>query len=196
MSKICRALERTFTVISILLYAWIFISWIGVLATRPHVAKWNFFKVITTTTHAETKPLKEQSEIAFHEWWKGQQNLVFKPAYDYTWEDVEIMARIIESEAGADYLPDSTRYGVGSVFYNRLISDKFPNTAYEVAHQAGQYSPVGSAVWYKQPSDRALEIATDIYETGGVFPPEIIWQANFTQGRGVYAYDNGIYFCY
>lgn len=189
-----RLASKAFTAVCIVFWLWVALSYVNVLATRPNVPKWNFFKVLTS--HAESKPLMEQSGIAFHEWWKGQQKLVIEPAYNYTAEDVEIMARIIESEAGADYLPDSTRYGVGSVFYNRIISDRFPNTAYEVAHQAGQYSPVGSAVWYRQPSDRALEIATDIYEHGGIFPASVIWQANFMQGQGIYCYDNGIYFCY
>ena len=194
MNKLRKTLENLFATMSVLLLMWIILSWLNVLCTRPEVPSWNFFKCITT--HAETHSLKEQSEIAFHEWWKGTNALKLEPVYDYTLDDVMIMARIIQSEAGADYLPDSTRYGVGSVFFNRLVSDRFPNTAYEVAHQLGQYSPVGSVVWYRQPSDRAIEIATDIYETGGIFPSEVIWQANFRQGKGVYCYDNGIYFCY
>lgn len=158
-----------------------------------------------SASNKKIKLLKESSHIAYHEYKKGSAKVEKeepkkkekkKPKVEYSYEDYMTMARIIESESGADYLPDSTRYGVGSVVYNRLISDKFPNTVYEIAHQPGQYAPVGSPIWYKEPSDRAKRIAKDILENGGIFPPEVIWQANFTQGTGIYCYDNGIYFCY
>ena len=95
-----RLASKAFTAVCIVFWLWVALSYVNVLATRPNVPKWNFFKVLTS--HAESKPLMEQSGIAFHEWLKGQQKLVIEPAYNYTAEDVEIMARIIESEAGAD----------------------------------------------------------------------------------------------
>lgn len=199
MKKIIKRVTDLIAIIGVFLLLWAFISWLNVILFRPNIPQWNAFKVLLKVSAEDkqpNKPLLEKSGIAFHEWWKGTNALKLEPVYDYTLDDVMIMARIIETEAGADYLPDSTRYGVGSVVYNRLISDKFPNTIHEIAHQPNQYSPVGSAVWYREPSDRAKEIACDILENGGIFPPEVLWQANFRQGKGVYCYDNGIYFCY
>ena len=195
MKKIIKRVSDLIAFMGIALFLWMFISFLNVMLTRPNVSNWNCFKVLVSAS-AQTPISKEISEIAFHEWQKGMAMVVIEPKVKYTYEDYMTMARIIECEAGADYLPDSTRYGVGSVVYNRLISDKFPNTVYEVAHQPRQYSPVGSAVWYREPSDRAKEIACDILENGGIFPPDVLWQANFRQGKGVYCYDNGIYFCY
>ena len=198
-NKIIKRVTDLIAILGAFLLLWTFISWLNVILFRPNIPKWNAFKVLLKVSAEEkqpTKPLLETSGIAFHEWQKGMATVVIEPKVKYTYEDYMTMARIIESESGADYLPDSTRYGVGSVVYNRLISDRFPNTIHEIAHQPNQYSPVGSAIWYREPSDRAKEIACDILENGGIFPPEVIWQANFRQGSGVYCYDNGIYFCY
>lgn len=56
--------------------------------------------------------------------------------------DLQIMAAIIECEAGAE--PYVGKIAVGSVVMNRVRSNKFPNTIIEVIHQKNQFTPVKS----------------------------------------------------
>ncbi len=56
--------------------------------------------------------------------------------------DLEVMAAIIECEAGGE--PYEGQLAVGSVIMNRIKSDRFPNTLLEVLHQKNQFSPVRS----------------------------------------------------
>lgn len=187
--------DRISIIISILFIAWLLVSHYDVLHNRPHIHNWNFYKLVFIDTHAECKK-PQKSFIAEHEFLKGQQKLVIKPKFDYTSEDVMILAQIINTECGAAYLSDELSFYVGSVVLNRVMSDKFPNTIKEVAYAPGQYSPVGSARWYTEPNERSYEIATELLEQGSVLPPEVVWQANFKQGKGVYIYQEGMYFCY
>ena len=187
--------DRISLIISILFIAWLLVSHYDVLHNRPHIHSWNFYKLVFIDTHAECKQIPK-SILAEHEFLKGQQKLILKPKFDYTSEDVMILAQIINTECGAAYLSDELSFYVGSVVLNRVMSDQFPNTIKEVAYAPGQYSPVGSARWYTEPNERSYEIATELLEQGSVLPPEVVWQANFVQGKGVYIHQEGMYFCY
>ena len=124
----------------------------------------------------------------------------------YTTEQLEILAIIIYQEAGGDACSDDTRLKVGNVFLNRVTSSYFPDTFVEVATAKRQY---GSLYWtgIKWPSradnaverhavQRAYDIAKRLLEGERVLPENVIWQAEFEQGDGVYCYQDGIYFCY
>lgn len=124
----------------------------------------------------------------------------------YTEEELEILAIIIYQEAGGNGSSDDTRRKVGSVFLNRVNSSMFPNTFMEVALQRAQY---GSLYWtgLKWPDrasnkgevhavDRAYRIAEELLINGSILPHNVLFQAEFTQGDGVYCYQDGTYFCY
>ena len=124
----------------------------------------------------------------------------------YTEYELEILSLIIYQEAGSDALSDDTRRKVGSVFLNRVASGLFPDTFEEVATQELQY---GCLCWtgikwpdrasYPQEAHavaRAYTIAEDLLVNGGVLPDNVIWQAEFIQGDGIYCHQDGFYFCY
>ena len=124
----------------------------------------------------------------------------------YTDEEVEILALIIYQEVGADYCSDDTRRKVGSVFLNRVNSPLFPNTFREVAIQKQQY---GTLYWtgIKWPDravneqeahavQRAYTVAKELLATGSILPDNVIYQAEFPQGDGIYCQQDGMYFCY
>ena len=124
----------------------------------------------------------------------------------YTEEELEILAIIIYQEAGGDRCSDDTRRKVGSVFLNRVKSDRFPNTFEEVATQKRQY---GTLYWtgLKWPSratneyeahavKRAYSIAEELLLSGSILPDNVIWQAEFVQGDGIYCHQDNFYFCY
>ena len=55
------------------------------------------------------------------------------PAYNYTAEDLDLLARLICSEGGIESY--ETQLMIGSVVMNRVSSPKFPNTIREVIYQ-------------------------------------------------------------
>lgn len=124
----------------------------------------------------------------------------------YTAEQLEILALIIYQEAGGDLCSDDTRLKVGSVFLNRVKSAIFPDTFREVATQEFQYGRL-SETGIKWPArakligeshavERAFAIADELLNNGSVLPDNVIWQAEFPQGDGIYCYQENIYFCY
>ena len=192
VKKIKNAVENLFLFFILAFVIWFVASWLNVVFCRPNLAKWNLFDY--TRTHASGK--QAESLLARHEQYKGEMMLKFVSEFMIDEKNLDILARIIETEVGAPYLDDSLSYEVGSVFLNRVKSDRFPDTFYDVAHQQGQYANAGSAVWYNEPSDRSKQIAQELLEHGSCLPAEVVWQANFKQGKGVYLYHSGIYFCY
>ena len=125
---------------------------------------------------------------------------------EYTEEQHEILSIIIYQEAGGDMCSDDTRRKVGSVFLNRVNSSLFPNTFEEVALGKRQYGTlyITGIKWpdravlegEQNAVQRAKDIAEELLINGSVLPENVIWQAEFEQGNGVYCYQDKIYFCY
>ena len=111
-------------------------------------------------------------------------------------EDLELLAHLIFAESGSDWIEDETLYYVGSVVLNRVNSDLFPDTIYDVIYQRGQYACTWDGNIEKTPTERCYVIAEDLLRNGSVLPEEVVFQAEFTQGSGVYAYQDNLYFCY
>ena len=138
-------------------------------------------------------------ELADHEQFKGEVRVEMEPWFgNYTYEDLYLLAHIINAEAGGgtSYISDQCVFGVGSVVLNRVKDHRFPNTIREVLWQPGQYYNGWHGAITREPVDRSWQIAAELLEEGPIFPPEVVWQANFTQGRGTYLYTDGMYFCY
>jgi spore germination cell wall hydrolase CwlJ-like protein len=121
---------------------------------------------------------------------------------NYTYSDLILLARLIDREAGSSWLTDEHQQLVGAVVLNRVKSEWFPNSIQDVVYQKGQYACINSSKWEQEPSQRALENAQKVLE-GKVFCPDnIVFQAEFKQGSGVYKvfyneYTNtNTYFCY
>lgn len=90
---------------------------------------------------------------------------------------------------------------VGSVVLNRIGSDAFPDTMAEVIFQPGQYAPTWDGNYYKEPGEETIAVAKDLIENGSKLPEDVVFQAEFIQGSGVYTSllaPNGVteYFCY
>lgn len=133
-------------------------------------------------------------------------NIEITPEPKYTDEELEILAIIIYQEAGGNSCSDDTRRKVGSVFLNRVNSPLFPDTFKEVATGKRQYGTLyitgikwpdrASEQQEAQAVERAYSIAKELLIYGSILPDDVIWQAEFEQGDGIYAYQDGIYFCY
>ena len=115
----------------------------------------------------------------------------------YTDEDLWYLSRVIQAESG--YCEREMQIGVGSVLINRVNSELFPNSIRECVEQPGQYSTLG---WLssQEPTDQVIEVAIDLLENGSKFPENVLYQANFVQGSGIYktlstSYST-MYFCF
>lgn len=119
----------------------------------------------------------------------------------YTAEELDLLSRIIYAEAGSSYIPDWVQQMVGSVVLNRVASSRYPNTIRDVIYQPGQYSPTWSGSIYNTPDERTVANARYLLENGSVAPANVLYQAGFRQGSGVYqtyTTPSGYteYFCY
>lgn len=118
------------------------------------------------------------------------------------YDDLFLLSKIVDAEAGSSWLTEEHRLLVASVVLNRVNSPEFPNTIYEVIYQEGQYAPIGKK-WFSEliPSSDSVMAAYTILAEGSIAPPDVVYQANFQQGSGIYKsiYDSKLgttYFCY
>ena len=106
----------------------------------------------------------------------------------------ELLACVIYQEAGSDLQCDDCRRRVADVVLNRVESELFPNTIYEVLTQQYQYGLYfyTGVIWPDRASDpneteaveRAYRIAEEVLrgEHSDIYGKDYIWQAEFSQG--------------
>jgi cell wall-associated NlpC family hydrolase len=74
-------------------------------------------------------------------------------------DDYEILCRIVEAEAGGS--SESVKIAVADTILNRVASDKFPNSIYDVVFAGHQFSPVWNGRYYKVTIQQATRNAVD-----------------------------------
>ncbi len=74
-------------------------------------------------------------------------------------DDVFLLASIIHGEARGE--PYEGQVAVGAVVLNRVASDEFPNTLYDVIFQRGAFDAVWDNQFYLPPDEMALSAARD-----------------------------------
>lgn len=126
-----------------------------------------------------------------------------KPYDDY---DLELLALVIYQEAGGNACSDETRRMVAEVVLNRVDHPYFPNSIEGVLLQYGQY---GRLYWTgikwpdrasyeveKNAVERAYRIAEIVLTADNrLLPGDVIFQAEFPQGKETVAQQDGLYFC-
>lgn len=110
----------------------------------------------------------------------------------YTEDDFELLARVIEAEAGGE--SDYHKLCVGTVVMNRVDSEKYPDTIEGVIYQPGQYQCVTNSHINKEPSESSYEAAESILDGRRMFRSSVVYQAEFIQGKVVEKVGN-TYFC-
>lgn len=117
--------------------------------------------------------------------------------YTYTQEDYEYLLMIIVGEA--QNCSKLHQMYVGSVVLNRLHNDKYfsyGDCIKSIALAPKQYACFPAGVAYKTPTALNIEVANELIANGSILPANVIFQAEFTQGDGVYAQIGNTYFCY
>ena len=121
----------------------------------------------------------------------------------FSYEDLEVLSKIIEAEAGMNWLDDYIRMCVGEVMMNRVASKDFPDTIREVAYQEGQYHHIKYGLFDEiVPTMKSVRTALRLLNGDRVInDKDVVFQANFPQGSGIYEiiHDNllgNTYLCY
>ena len=110
--------------------------------------------------------------------------------------EIHFEVRPLNGEAGASWCTDEMIYYVGSVVLNRVESEHYPDTIEGVIFDKGQYACTWDGNYDKEPTQRCYEIAEDLLLNGSVLPKNVVFQAGFKQGSGVYKQVQNMYFCY
>ena len=106
---------------------------------------------------------------------------------NFTFDNLYLLAKIVEAEAGSSWITDEHKQLVASVVLNRVNSSRFPNTIKEVVYAPGQYSLAGTERFETLvPSYISTKNAAYVLLNGSIAPKTVVFQANFPQGTGVY----------
>ena len=110
--------------------------------------------------------------------------------------DILNLARIIQAENGG-HEDDEALLLTGVVVLKRVKSDEYPDTIIGVISQKGQYSTYADGKFWNKPSKRSMRIAKKILKTNIAerYPDNLVFQAEFEQGRAVYKKLGHEYFC-
>lgn len=110
------------------------------------------------------------------------------------------MCKIVNAEAGSDWMPTLERACVANVIENRITSPKFPNNIYDVIWAPGpQYAPTVDGSINKIPTERVMKDMEDYLrgriETG--MPDDVLYQAKASWGRRIWKeFPSGHKFCF
>lgn len=117
-----------------------------------------------------------------------------EPVRSYSDEELSILAHVICGEAQT-YSTEEQRL-VGSVVLNRVAHQAYPNTIRGVVFQKGQYACTWDGNYYRTPTQANWDNARYLLENGSILPGNVVYQAGFRQGHGIYKKTNRHYYCY
>ncbi len=144
-------------------------------------------------------------------WNEAQQEIAaYNRLAKYTDEDIRILATAVYYEAGST--TDPLRDANAQVVLNRVGDSRFPNSIRGVITQPGQYAGKYATVESTQAAKNASSINYASSVTAAkkammgrvAMPSNVVFQANFTQGKGVWKsvyfnsgwFSSTSYFCY
>ncbi len=180
MNKFNERLDLVFGLFVLLLWVFVFSLWaaVPVQAAGPEG-----FLVYGASPSA---PVRDPAP--------NELKLFVEPVPSYTAEELDIMAHLLcgECQTGSEELQKA----VGSVVLNRVNHQSYPNDIRSVVFQRGQYACTWDGNYYRTPTERNWEVADWLLRNGSTLPPNVIFQAQFRQGHGVYARIGSEVFCY
>ena len=113
-----------------------------------------------------------------------------------SYKDILSLARIIQAENGG-HEDDEALLLTGVVVLKRVKSKYYPGTIMGVISQKGQYSTYADGKFWNEPSNRSMRIAKRLLSTdiADDYPDNLVFQAEFMQGKSVYKKLGYEYFC-
>ena len=131
--------------------------------------------------------------------------------YPYSQEEFNLLAKVVMKEQGANTSDDEAQKLVACVVLNRLtnngINGDLENpTLLDIIREPGQYGKYGANMTWdvdmSDVTDKVKENVRQVLEHEYTCPLNVLFQAPFTQGNGIYkqfynnGYGNTTYFCY
>lgn len=117
-------------------------------------------------------------------------------SYEYTQEDIDILAAVMYGE---EYPHRYEMMLAGSVVLNRILDDRFPDTikavVYQFDGQYEQYAPRTKGFIGKELPEECYRLAEILLRYGPIAPGEVIYQAHFNQGEVFWSWQ-GEEFCF
>ena len=117
-------------------------------------------------------------------------------SYDYTQEDIDILAAVMYGE---EYPNRYEMMLAGSVVLNRVKDPRFPDTikavVYQFDGQYEQYAPRTKGFIGKDLPEECYRLAEILLRYGSIAPGEVIYQAHFNQGDVFWSWQ-GEEFCF
>lgn len=111
---------------------------------------------------------------------------------------LNLMAHLINGEASDQN--DACQQAVGRVVLNRIKDKDYPNTIRGVIFQNRQYACTDkkNSGYYKEPSKKVWKNAKAVLSGNTIIdvPDNVVFQAQFLQGSGLYMKIGTEYFCY
>lgn len=123
-----------------------------------------------------------------------------EPKKNYTDDDLFYLAAAVCREAGGE--SEEIQLLVANVVINRVNSSIYPDTIYDVLTDYRQYGMmwkygISFPNWADQKTiDCCYDVARRILDGERVCPDNVLFQAEFKQGSGIYKQFDGFYFCY
>lgn len=138
---------------------------------------------------------EETTEDPVHD----EENVIVAP--QYTDDDLFCLAVVVCREAGG--ASTEIQRLVANVVINRVNSSIYPDTIRGVITQRNQYgnlwkkAEIDFPKWAPQEViDKCFDVAKYILDGNRVCPDNVLFQAEFSQGSGIFAQFPGYYFCY
>ena len=194
--------------------AWMILSFFDINAhnmTDQDYAGWNLFlifaqdeqpkedeflPIINTEPKIEQMVCRKIESNKASEKKKKQKNKKKQKKNVMSNKDVLNLARIIQAENGG-HEDDEALLPTGIVVLKRVKSKHYPDTITGVISQKGQYSTYADGKFWNEPSNRSMRIAKKLLSTdiADDYPDNLVFQAEFEQGREVYKKLGYEYFC-
>ena len=206
-----RKSEIVLLVVCYSIFAWMVLSFLDINAhnmTDQDYAECNFFLIFYKDEQPEedelipvivnTEPKFEQAACRNIENRKARKKKKKKKQKKHivSNKDVLNLARIIQAENGG-HEDDEELLLTGVVVLKRVKSKHYPDTIMGVISQKGQYSTYADGKFWNEPSKRSMKIAKKLLSKGiaDKYPDNLVFQAEFKQGRKVYKKLGYEYFC-
>lgn len=185
--------------------AWMLLSFFDINAhnmTDKNYARWNFFLVFVQDEQPKedeflpiinTEPKVEKMVCRKNERKKVKKK---RKKQRVSNKDILNLARIIQAENGG-HEDDEALLLTGVVVLKRVKAKNYPNTVMGVISQKGQYSTYADGKFWNEPSKRSMRIAKKLLSTdiSDEYPDNLVFQAEFRQGKSVYKKLGHEYFC-
>lgn len=128
-------------------------------------------------------------QAASADWWAAENEIQ---------GELDLLTRIVWFEAGSNWISDRQQQLVAAVVINRCNDARFPSTIKGVAYQPGQYSCSGRLYSISRSNIPARCYYNARAAAYGMVecPANVVFQAGFRQGKGVYERGYNTYFCY